>query len=332
MYSQAGQFIYDEDGRDQTKAYEYVYLNGSLVAKRSRDWTTNVYTTTYEHTDALHSPIVETDAGGNATRVQRYTPYGEPNSSYVQGPGFTGHVTDVATGLTYAQQRYYDPVIGRFLSVDSVAADPSSGGNFNRYWYGNNNPYRFTDPDGRRSTVESGRIKIDPEDKAVPPVSLPNNVGAKGVSFPSMWSHKYEVPTNTKLTNAKAVGDAFARNPTPGIDHKASPQGTVNNVGHLPYMLFDGGTNLVRSYLIRSPDTSRFTDIIVNYTIAGEHSMGEGFVMGFGAIHADKSITLMSYGEGNAFKQSMFLEGIWRAPVDKVWQENHQEIIRSASQ
>ena len=44
------------------------------------------------------------------------------------------------------QQRYYDPIAGRFLSVDPVPASPES---FNRYWYANNNPYRFTDPDGR---------------------------------------------------------------------------------------------------------------------------------------------------------------------------------------
>lgn len=39
----------------------------------------------------------------------------------------------------------------RFLSVDPVQAQPNTGANFNRYWYGNNNPYRFTDPDGRLS-------------------------------------------------------------------------------------------------------------------------------------------------------------------------------------
>lgn len=48
------------------------------------------------------------------------------------------------------QQRYYDPDIGRFLSVDPVTADGDTGGNFNRYKYANNNPYRFTDPDGRQ--------------------------------------------------------------------------------------------------------------------------------------------------------------------------------------
>jgi hypothetical protein len=39
-------------------------------------------------------------------------------------------------------------MIGRFLSVDPVTAT-SVGGNFNRYWYANDNPYKFKDPDGR---------------------------------------------------------------------------------------------------------------------------------------------------------------------------------------
>jgi len=52
------------------------------------------------------------------------------------------------------QQRYYDPMIGRFLSVDPVTAT-SVGGNFNRYWYGNDNPYRFKDLDGRQSCLNS---------------------------------------------------------------------------------------------------------------------------------------------------------------------------------
>ncbi|HUD43043.1 MAG TPA: RHS repeat-associated core domain-containing protein [Dokdonella sp.] len=61
-----------------------------------------------------------------------------------------GHYTDFATGLSYMQQRYYDPYAGRFLAVDPVAASP---GSFNRYWYANNNPYKFVDPDGQASKV-----------------------------------------------------------------------------------------------------------------------------------------------------------------------------------
>lgn len=37
----------------------------------------------------------------------------------------------------------------RWLSVDPVKANPSNGQNNNRYYYANNNPYKFVDPDGR---------------------------------------------------------------------------------------------------------------------------------------------------------------------------------------
>jgi hypothetical protein len=46
-------------------------------------------------------------------------------------------------------QRYYDPVIGRFPSVDPVGVSPFDGRNFNRYWYASANPYTHTDLDGR---------------------------------------------------------------------------------------------------------------------------------------------------------------------------------------
>ncbi|GGC87695.1 hypothetical protein GCM10011396_38650 [Undibacterium terreum] len=65
--------------------------------------------------------------------------------------GFTGHVNDVDTGLTYMQQRYYDPIAGRFLSEDPALADANTGGGFSRYLYALNNPYRYIDPDGRES-------------------------------------------------------------------------------------------------------------------------------------------------------------------------------------
>lgn len=47
------------------------------------------------------------------------------------------------------QQRYYDPAIGAFLSVDPVTAYGGDYRFFNRYAYGFNSPYKFTDPDGR---------------------------------------------------------------------------------------------------------------------------------------------------------------------------------------
>jgi RHS repeat-associated protein len=45
----------------------------------------------------------------------------------------------------------------RFISPDPVGVSGSNGGNFNRYWYANNNPYTYVDPDGRQTVDASGR-------------------------------------------------------------------------------------------------------------------------------------------------------------------------------
>ena len=52
------------------------------------------------------------------------------------------------------QQRYYDPVAGRFLSVDPIVTDANTGKGFGLYTYVENNPYAKTDPDGRESVGE----------------------------------------------------------------------------------------------------------------------------------------------------------------------------------
>ena len=59
------------------------------------------------------------------------------------------------------QARYYDPEIGRFYVNDPVGFDNIH--NFNRYTYGNNNPYRYTDPDGK-----SAVLVPEPSDAAWP--------------------------------------------------------------------------------------------------------------------------------------------------------------------
>jgi RHS repeat-associated protein len=124
---------------------------GLLVLVCQLPWSrAEAQTVEYIHTDALGTPIAVTDANRVVIERSEYEPYGKLlNRPLTDGPGFTGHVQDAATGLTYMQQRYYDPGIGRFLSVDPVTADSNTGSNFNRYKYGNNNPYRFIDPDGR---------------------------------------------------------------------------------------------------------------------------------------------------------------------------------------
>ncbi|MGN7726481.1 RHS repeat domain-containing protein [Luteimonas sp. 22616] len=130
-----------------------VFLLGLILGCAS---VAQAQTVEYIHTDALGSPVAVTNSAGQVIERTEYAPYGEQlNRPNDNKPGYTGHVADVTTGLSYMQQRYYDPQIGRFLSRDPVTANPNTGANFNAYWYANNNPYKFSDPDGRQAKSSS---------------------------------------------------------------------------------------------------------------------------------------------------------------------------------
>lgn len=109
-------------------------------------------TVTYYHNDLLGTPVVTTNGSGNITWEADYKPFGEKaetNSTSGNRIGYTGHMDDAATGLTYMQARYYDPVVGRFYGVDPVGFSAANPHTFNRYAYSNNNPYTYKDPDGK---------------------------------------------------------------------------------------------------------------------------------------------------------------------------------------
>jgi RHS repeat-associated protein len=59
--------------------------------------------------------------------------------------GYTGQDTDPLSGLDYYVARYYDPVVGLFLSVDTVQSNLKG---FDPYAYVGNNPETLTDPTG----------------------------------------------------------------------------------------------------------------------------------------------------------------------------------------
>lgn len=107
---------------------------------------------TYYHWDATGSPVAATDEQGNVVWRKSYKPYGEETQTPptpAESRSFTGHVLDTDTGLLYAGARYYDPTIGRFMAVDPANFVETNPHSFNRYAYGNNNPYKYVDPDGR---------------------------------------------------------------------------------------------------------------------------------------------------------------------------------------
>lgn len=106
---------------------------------------------TFYHNDAFNSPIAATNESGNVVWNERYAPFGEPQlneAAKKTGIDYTGHVYDKELGLHYMGARYYDPVVGRFMSNDPVGFVEGNPMSFNRYAYANNNPYMYYDPDG----------------------------------------------------------------------------------------------------------------------------------------------------------------------------------------
>ena len=118
--------------------------------------------------DQLGTPRMVVDRSGSLAGVTRhdYLPFGEEVAGdatwRTKGRGyqgdatrqrFTGKERDDETNLDYFVARYYAPAQGRFTGFDPgpfTIADPQS---WNRYSYVQNNPLKFTDPDGEKLTL-----------------------------------------------------------------------------------------------------------------------------------------------------------------------------------
>lgn len=154
MYGIDEDLVFSSDVRTGV-ATHYFRLGGWIIAKRKA--SSAGPEVRYQHVDFIGSPIVETDADGGVPAESDFEPFGRKlQASTSDEPAFAGHVLDAVSGLSYMQQRYYDSDIGRFLSGDAVKAHVNPVGSFNRYWYANNNPYRFNDPDGRICAAVNG--------------------------------------------------------------------------------------------------------------------------------------------------------------------------------
>ena len=106
---------------------------------------------TYLHTDLQGSVVIQSNVHGEVvTENKRYAPYGG-RLDHQEEEGDVSYISkkfNHDTGLSYLNARYYDPEIGRFLSVDPVDVLQQGGRHFNRYAYAYNSPYQLKDPDG----------------------------------------------------------------------------------------------------------------------------------------------------------------------------------------
>ncbi len=95
------------------------------------------------------SGVVRNSSGDVVDRFE-YRPFGLVDNQRVGERLYTGKELD-SSGLYYYGARYYNSEIARFTQPDPVIKDVYNPQNLNRYAYVLNNPYKYTDPDGRET-------------------------------------------------------------------------------------------------------------------------------------------------------------------------------------
>ena len=183
--------------------------------------------------------------------------------------------------------------------------------------------------------VSDGIVVIDPLMEGLPSFALPGRDGIDGFTSKDPGFHDYHVVADapSNLTGSRglaAVEHALAWNPTPGHDAPATIQGTLNRVGMISPFFWEND-NFVFSHIIENPNPYE-SDIIVNYTVEGDHIFEEGWVMQFARLDPhDGSIEIVFYGEGNSWYQGLpVLEAVADAAVKPIWTENAEEVFDMA--
>lgn len=153
-------YIYDQWG----KIMEEYTGNGSLI--RSYIWRDDTPVAQIEHSttsdkilyfevDHLNTPRAVMDETGKVvwrwesdafgSTLPNEDPDGDGNKTTVN-LRFGGYYADVESGLFYAKNRYYLPMIGRFITSDPIGLR----GGINTYSYVEGNPVNNIDPSGLR--------------------------------------------------------------------------------------------------------------------------------------------------------------------------------------
>ena len=132
------------------------------------------------HLDHLGSSSVTTDRQGALVEEIAYYPFGEVRNRHTPSAAttlatdhdFTGKETDDESGFVDHGARFYEPTIGRFLSVDPLASEParldgqaleellSNPQKQGLYSYVLNNPVRYADPDGLEEEPRGPTTKV----------------------------------------------------------------------------------------------------------------------------------------------------------------------------
>ncbi|MFI5618666.1 RHS repeat domain-containing protein [Streptomyces sp. NPDC051567] len=126
----------------------YAHPAGPAMVRSAKN---GVVSTSYLLGDHNGTAQTSVDAATQEVTRRKFTPFGEARgatpAAWPGKKGFVGGEVDDSTGLVHLGAREYDPVVGRFLSVDPVV-DFNEPKQQNPYAYAANSPVTFSDPSG----------------------------------------------------------------------------------------------------------------------------------------------------------------------------------------
>ena len=318
----------DEKGAFIRDLYK-VFAGGRQVAQVEREARSgsSAETRRFLHADHLGSSQLLTDETGKVASLRRFDAFGQSlgtaGADAASGSvraGFTGHETDVETGLVNMRGRIYDPRLGRFLQADPpLSESPFWSQGLNRYSYVFNNPLRFTDPSGF-----DGEPPPPPPPPPVepPPPAVPDDGGTvdggdaiaqgeipsegadgglvcgPGCSGPAVVQSLIDALGNDASSSASsdpaqgdseamAEGSSSASNGTPG-----TPGGASQDARSSAFRTLGAGEGAV-------PFGTVFSDIARPTTARDRFDLGVGQLMGAGAGFGESG-TIAAAGFGEA--------------------------------
>jgi RHS repeat-associated protein len=176
---------------------EYTYLPGVDQPLSVRLGGASGLTYFY-HLDAAGNVEGLTNEAGQLAAAYEYAPFGADANTAGLPPDtlgnplrFAGREYDVSTGLYYMRARYYDPLLGRFISQDP--SGDLSGGNL--YAYAGNDPVNRRDPFGLDDRcppdfLRSARWAAATADPSLPPVVTACPAPGEGGGNPPPWGNQ----------------------------------------------------------------------------------------------------------------------------------------------
>ncbi|MER8188343.1 RHS repeat-associated core domain-containing protein [Kitasatospora sp. NPDC094015] len=151
----AGTTLYLFSGNEQLNLDAIGKTVTALRYYRAPDGTVTIRSSggaiSYQPTTPQGTAQLQVDGATLGITRRAFDPYGNPRGAvpgaWADNHGFLGKPADTVTGLTLLGARHYDPVTGRFLSVDPVleSGDPNQLGG---YGYAAGNPASGSDPTG----------------------------------------------------------------------------------------------------------------------------------------------------------------------------------------